>query len=151
MGWAATRTLRAGAWLWKLEAIIRSGVGPRYAALDGGVEYTFYGVLGAADLGVLAEYQYDERGKAGPSSSDNDLFAAMRLTFNDTQSTEFLAGVVQDMDTETRFLSVEASRRLGGRWKLAVEGRLLNGAPPTDPSFVLRKDGYLETRLFFHF
>ena len=44
------------AWLWKLEAIGREGQGDTFAALVGGLEYTFYQVgKSAADVGLLAE------------------------------------------------------------------------------------------------
>lgn len=54
--------LTRGAWLWKLEAITRSGHGDRFAAAVAGFEYTLYQMAGTgADLGLLFEYQYDGR------------------------------------------------------------------------------------------
>lgn len=45
-----------GAWLWKLEAIVRSGHGNPFFASVAGFEYTFFQIFeSTADLGVLAE------------------------------------------------------------------------------------------------
>ena len=46
-----------GAWLWKLETIGRGGQGDYFGAATGGFEYTFYGVNGDHDLGVLLEWR----------------------------------------------------------------------------------------------
>ncbi len=50
-----------GSWLWKLEAIYRSGQPPvDYFAETAGFEYTFSGVFGSGmDVGMMAEYLYD--------------------------------------------------------------------------------------------
>ena len=74
-----------------------------------------------------------KRGKAGPSPADNDVFFGARLAVNDEKSTELLAGMVQDLDRETRFFNVEASRRVGQNWKATVEARFLSAVPPGDP------------------
>ena len=41
--------LTIGPWLWKLEAMTRSGHGDRFVAGVGGVEYTLFQIVGAAD------------------------------------------------------------------------------------------------------
>jgi len=141
-----------GSWLWKLEAIRRSGRADRYLAAVGGFEYTFYGVFGSAiDLGILTEYHYDERDKSRASPFDNDLFAGVRLGFNDTQSTELLAGCVVDLDNGGRFCNLEANRRLAEHWVLGVELRLFSGQEMGDPSFSLRRDDYVQIELSYHF
>jgi hypothetical protein len=63
----------AGNWLWKLEALYRKGQGDRqgltrndYVAATGGFEYTFTGIFGSQmDLGIVAEYLFDDRKDAG--------------------------------------------------------------------------------------
>ncbi len=43
----------SGNWLWKLEAISRSGQGPQFWAAVGGFEWTLFGILGtSADFGL---------------------------------------------------------------------------------------------------
>ncbi len=64
-----------GGWLWKVEAINRYGQGDRFYAFTGGFEYTFVNVKSSGlDLGVLAEYSYDERGKLALTPFDDDIF-----------------------------------------------------------------------------
>jgi hypothetical protein len=135
-----------GAWLLKLETITRAGNGDRFAALVAGFEYTFFGLAGSsADLGILAEYLYDGRDEtAPPTSSDDDIFLAARLTLNDVQSTTVLAGAVVDRDTQATFLTLEAARRLGDTWKAEIEYRGLVNVPATDPmAGGLRRDDHL--------
>ncbi|MCG8608446.1 hypothetical protein MJD09_26095, partial [bacterium] len=73
-----------GGWLLKLEAINRFGQGDRFFATVGGVEYTFGNIKSSGiDWGVLAEYHYDERGKAATTPFDDDIFIGSRLAFND--------------------------------------------------------------------
>lgn len=144
--------LTKGGWLWKLEAIARSGQGETFAALTGGFEYTFYGVFGTGmDVGLLAEYLYDSRGKGGPSSFENDLFLGLRLGLNDEQSTMLLAGAVSDPDTGATSAFVEASRRLGESWKLIVEGRAFFGFPDSDPASAVRNDDYIQVEIAWYF
>ena len=101
-------------WLLKLEAIQREGarnlLGMKedFAAFVVGGEYTFNSIFGsAADLGLLAEWNYDERSERSNSEFQNDLFFAVRIGLNDAQSTEIIAGVLADADHTTRTLSIE--------------------------------------------
>ena len=115
-------------WLWKLEAIHRSDEFDNFAAASGGFEYTFVGIMeSATDLGIIMEYSWDERADPILSQFQNDIMLGARLAFNDAQSTEFLAGLVQDMDyNNLRSFQIEASRRLGEDWKLSLELRLFS-------------------------
>jgi hypothetical protein len=141
-----------GQWLWKLEAIARRQRGEGHTAITGGFEYTRVGALGtAADLGLLAEYLYDDRGERAPTPFQNDLFLGLRLALNDVQSSELLAGVIGDLDLDTRFYNLEASRRIGTHWKLSLELRALSGVAPADPFYGLRRDDYLQIELARYF
>ena len=140
------------AWLWKLEAISRDCSRERYAALTGGFEYSFYGIADSdADLGVIAEYLWDERGDAADTPFADDLFLGARLTLNDVDSSELLAGVIQDLSGAGRAFSVEASRRFGNHWKLNLEARLFDGDARTDPLTRLERDDYLQAELAYYF
>ncbi|MFT7515521.1 MAG: hypothetical protein ACI9QL_004754 [Candidatus Omnitrophota bacterium] len=111
-----------GGWLWKLETIYQDSELDAFLALAGGFEFSFVGVFGsAADVGVIAEVLHDER--QAPTAFEDDLFLGTRLALNDVQSTELLAGVIQDLDEDTRFFNLEASRRLGDRYKLSIQAR----------------------------
>lgn len=166
-----------GNWLWKLEAMTRAGHGDRFAALVAGFEYTFVGILGTAtDVGVLGEYLYDGRdfdippdlpptafnptllaripltvSEAPPTAFENDLFGGIRITLNDAQSTDFLAGAIVDADTQATLVNVEASRRIGDRWKIELEGRAFVNLGPSDVLFSIRDDDHLQIRLARYF
>lgn len=119
----------------KLEVLDRIGQGPRSWSYVAGVERTFVGAFGGrADLGLLAEYLYDSRGGAAPLLAfEHDLFVGARLALNDPAGTQALFGLIRDRRTHERILSLEASRRLGDRWKLALEARVFAGTDPTAP------------------
>lgn len=137
-----------GGWLWKFEGIRRKSRLETYAAAAAGVEYTFYGVAeSVADVGVLVEYLYDDRGDSATTPFQRDVFLGTRLAFNDVQSTELLAGVLYDPRDNSRFALVEGSRRLGSSWKLAVEGRFFSNVPPNSVLSGLENDDYLEISL----
>ncbi len=139
-------------WLWKLEWIRRRGQGPDFTALAAGFEYTFYGVLEtAADVGLVAEYLHDSRDDAFQAPFQDDVFVGLRLTLNDVQSTELLAGVIADRRSGERFYSVEASRRLGESWTVSLEGRWFSGGEPGSLLHALRNDDYLQLEAAWHF
>lgn len=120
-------------WLWKLELLWRDSDAEQYGAMQGGVEYTFYGIQeSVTDLGLLVEYGWDERGEDATAAFQNDIFIGSRITLNDVASTEFLAGFGYDLDYQSESLFVEASRRFGDNWKLSLDGRLFNAGEPED-------------------
>lgn len=131
-----------GGWLLKLEAIVRSGQGKQVQALAGGYEYTFVGVNESQiDIGLITEYLYDSRdddidlaaavaGEALVTSPfQNDLVLGARFTLNDAASSELLASVIVDLDGGGQSYNIEASRRLGDRWKLSLEARGVMNIP----------------------
>ena len=140
-------------WLLKLEAIHRVGHGERFYALGSGFEYSFIGIAEtAADLGLIVEYMYDERGPgAPPTALQNDVFLGLRLALNDVQSTELLAGVSLDLEEGARLFTLEASRRVGDRWRLEVDLRVVSHADPADLLFPLRRDDHLQLRVARYF
>jgi hypothetical protein len=144
-----------GGWLWKLEIISREGQGDRFTALAGGFEYTFVGVFNTAiDVGLLAEYLYDDRDDEiaiATAPFEDDVFMGTRFTFNDAQSTELLAGVIFDTDSDTTLWFLEGSRRLGENWTLDLEVRAFNGITSDDPLFGFQKDDFLQLTLSRHF
>lgn len=148
-----------GGWLWKLEAITRSGQGKRFLALTTGFEYTFSNVRDSGiDVGVLAEYLYDGREKVdfggillSPALFEDDIFVGSRLAFNDVQSTGILGGVIVDRDTRSNALFLEGNRRLGDRWTLDLQLRMFTNTTPKDVLHWYRRDNYLQLGLAYHF
>jgi len=129
-----------GDWAWKIEAISRSGFGDRYAAVTGGFERTLVGVFGGrTDLGLIAEYMWDQRNddEALTILFEQDLALGTRWQINDVADTQALIGLIWDVQTHETILSVEASRRLGDTWTMLVEGRAFAGANAPGPNEAL--------------
>jgi hypothetical protein len=139
-------------WLFKLEALHRTGQGEGFAAAVAGFEYTLVGILGSAlDLGLLTEVHYDERDERALTPYNRDVFAGARLSLNDANSTSILAGVMADLNGNGNFLNVEASRRFGERWRLEAELRLFHDTEPGDLLHFVDRDDYLGLELARHF
>ncbi len=142
----------AGAWTWKLEAVSAAQRQERHLAVTAGFEYTHVGLLGSQmDLGMLAEYLYDERGVTAPTPFANDLMVGLRWVFNDIQSSEILVGMIRDLDGSANSVNIEASRRLGQNWKVSLEYRGNNAVEATDRLYPIRMDDYLQLELFRYF
>lgn len=142
-----------GAWLWKLEAIAREDSQYDYAATTLGFEHTFYGIAASAiDWGVLLEFSRDSRGANAPTPNQKDIAFAHRLTWNDVNSTELLLGVTQDLDDSDSYSAfIEASRRIGARWKVSADAWLLQSDDPQDPSWLLRNDDFVQIGVDYYF
>jgi len=147
-----------GAWLLKFESFWRDGerdaVGLEtdYLALVGGFEYSWYGVFGGdTDLGLLMEFLYDGRDERATVVTEEDVFTALRLAFNDAASTDILFGVMQDLDKPTRTLFLEANRRLSDNITLGIEGTAFLNVDDQDGQFSLRKDSFVQLDLTYHY
>jgi hypothetical protein len=139
-------------WLWKVETIRRDSSSDTYWAAQAGFEYTFYGIQdSSADLGVLIEYGWDERGEEATSAVQNDIFFGARMTLNDEISTEMLAGIGYDLDYDSQSLIFEASHRIGDNWKVSVDGRFFSADDPSDLSYNLRQDDHLQITMERYF
>lgn len=127
-------------WIWKLEAISRSGEGDRFAAYDAGFEFTQYALFGSdIDLGYIVEYMYEDRNELLASPFEHDWLFGGRMTFNDVASTELLMGLIYDPHSEEKAISFESSRRFGDRLKVSLEGRFYadtGGAPTAGQVFL---------------
>ena len=142
-----------GDWLWKLETLYRSGERIEdYWASTGGFEYTLWGVADtSADLGILIEYMWDERGRDASQPFQNDIFSGLRWMANDVDSTELLAGIIFDLDYDSSSLNIEASRRLGQDWKVIFEARAWFDTDLEEPFYSISKDDYAELSLYLYF
>lgn len=139
-------------WLWKLELITRDSRAQRFSAAQAGVEYSFYGIAdSAADLGVLAEWGWDERGASATSIAQNDLYLGLRLALNDEASSELLAGVSYDLDYHSQGLLFEASRRIGSAWTVSLDGRFFSAQDNADPLSQLSRQDHLQFTLERYF
>ena len=118
-----------GDWALKLEAMSRRSFGERFNAATAGFERTFVGALGRADLGLVVEYMYDQRGDdAFDTILERDVALGTRFRLNDVSDSQALLGFIWDTETEEFLVQLEASRRLGDSWALFLESRIFDGA-----------------------
>jgi hypothetical protein len=145
--------LITGGWLWKLETIYRAGQGDDdFFSGAFGFEYTFSGVFGTpADVGMIAEYIRDERDEEATTPLQSDVAVGLRLSFNDTATSEVLIGCMQDTKTSARLITVEASRRLGSNCKVNLEIYVFSNVQPEDALYDLRDDDYVQLELAYYF
>ncbi len=153
-----------GDWALKIEALRRSGEGDTYYAFTSGFEKTLVGVFGTrGDLGVVAEYMYDDRGDTAPTLYEHDLALGARWRMNDLSDSQALLGVIWDVQTDETIYSLEASRQIGDSWKLLLESRVFSGAQTFRPlsdvealqsltdfenkSATLQRDDYIQLEL----
>ncbi len=141
-----------GSWLWKLEAIRRLSDVQDYSAATAGFEYSFFDLFGSGiDLGLVSEYLFDDRDEQATTPFEDDLMFGLRLAINDTQSTEALVGMIEDIDTGARIFSLEGSRRLTDQWKLSVEGSIFQNIDAQDLLGSIRQDDYVQVEIAYYF
>ncbi len=142
-----------GAWLWKLEGVVRSGEGNTFGAVVGGTEYTIFDIgQSDMDLGLLAEYHYDGRDNDAPVTFyDKDIFLGARLAFNDVDDTSLIAGIIVDVNNRETVAYLEAQRRIGERWKLEAEMRLLTNVSQAYPLAGIARDSFVTLRAAWYF
>lgn len=139
-------------WLLKLEAVHRAERDATSRAATAGFEYTMPGVLGGpTDLGLLAEYLYDSRGRTALTPYQDDVMLGVRWTANDAQSTQLLATIILDRRTTERAYSLEASRRLGGNVTASLVARAFHASAPAEFLYSVRRDGYAQLKLTYYF
>ena len=145
--------LVTGNWLWKLEALYQDNDINSYFAATGGFEYTFFGIgESMMDLGVIAEYAYDDRDDEANTPFDNDLFGGLRLAVNDAAGTGLLLGLSYDLDGKGNVLQFEASRRLGESFTISLEGWAFFNTEPEDYFlYDIRDDDFLRLQIFYYF
>jgi len=138
--------------LWKLEAIRNENDLEDFTAIQAGFEHTLYGVMDSdADLGLLMEYGWDERGENATSAFQNDLFFGSRIAFNDIDSSEILMGLGYDMDFNSISFLLEGSKRIGDNIKVSIDVRLFSADDPRDRFYLIRNDDHLQLTLQYYY
>ena len=131
-----------GDWLWKLEAISRSGQGDRFGQYTFGFEKTFVGVFGGrSDLGVITEYLYDDRKAQSLAIGDNDVAFGFRYSLNNASGTTALLVSLWDVETHEYLTTLEANSRFGSNWKVTVEASVFSNGKTVQEDF----GGFLQT------
>lgn len=118
-----------------------------WAASIGG-EHSFYGVFGSpGDVTMAIEYAWDERGKQAWQANQNDIYAGIRWSLQNTADTQFEIGYQQDLAFDT------------SAWRLGFEHRVMDGlvakaeavvwqdTDPQDLVYGLSRDSHLRVTL----
>ena len=138
--------------LWKFESLYRSGQSKSFVAATGGIEYSFIGILDSrADLGLVVEYMYDERGEVANHFQQDDVGVGLRFVLNDTQSSEILVGLIQDINNQEKVWSLESSRRFGENWKLKLEGYVFRDVSNQSVLTGIKNDDYISLEILRYF
>lgn len=122
--------------------IQRDLVPPNHSAFVGGLEYTFFGVMGPMDLGFVVEYLYDSEQDLQVLAFrpfQNDLFLAIRLLRNNFGDAQLLGGVIHDLKTQSQIWRLEYEERYFDRVKLQLSLDRIN-ASSDDPLSVFNND-----------
>lgn len=108
--------------LWKLEAIHLDSATESYRASVLGVEYAHIGAFDTdIGLGYIAEYHFDDRRDEYLSGFQNDIFVGIRLTHNNSASTEWLGGVMHDLDNKREVARLQFETRFNSYWNFSVD------------------------------
>jgi len=75
------------------------------------------------DIRIISEYLWDERGIEGPDGFQNDVLTAVNFNFNDTAASEFIVGLMKDLDGGASILTMEASTRINNSYRFQLESR----------------------------
>ena len=82
---------------------------------------------------------------------NNELFLGQRITFNDKQSTNIIAGFVMDTLLDTRIYTLQFNRRLNSGWKMQLEAKIFNNVDVDDSLYSNKKDRYIQASLNNYF
>lgn len=138
-----------GPTLYKFEGFTRNEYGERYYAATGGIEYTLFQVLDTdGDLGIVAEYIYDSRGRNGATTPfANDVFGGLRWALNNEASSTVLAGAIVDVESGGMSIGLEAETRFREDYFISFEARLFSSIASDDLLDSTSDDGFLQLRV----
>ena len=137
-----------GKWLYKLEALYRTGQGEDFIASVAGLEYTF---SNRKDLTLFTEWAYDTRRKKATTPYQNDIVAGFHLRMNDPSNTNFSSGIIHDLDHSSNALKMEGSRRIGSNLKMAIESWIFFNLNDKDMLYGFRDDDFIRLKLSYYF
>ena len=81
-----------------------------------------------------------------------ELMVGARLALNDAEGTDFLMGVIQDLDSRGTVLTVESSRRLSDHWRIYFDAFLVLDSSAEDMVVhAFRRDDSIQLELAYYF
>lgn len=138
----------------KGEALYRFNQGSPFFATVFGGEYTIKNGLGMdVDLGLIAEFNFDDRKKSRNPATifDKDAFGGIRLTFNDSSDTRVLFGALVDVEDASTYIYFEASRRVFDNWRIEFEARYFAAGHNQDALRAIDSDSFAQLRVLRYF
>ena len=150
-GWDMQATIDA--WLLKAEivSLYEQDYG-RGSLFAGGIEYSFFAIAGGnSDIGIIAEYQFDDRPSNRATIAQNDLALGVRWALNDIDGSELLFIVNKDLDHDNAFITLEANRRINDDWKLEIQAVAFEGIEEGTPEYDFREDDHLQVEIRRYF
>lgn len=85
------------------------------------------------------------------SPFENDIFIGTRFTMNDVDSTDFLAGIIYDLESSTAIGSFEGSTRFGESLRVSVNLYILTTVPEDSSFYYSRRDDQIEVKAQWYF
>jgi hypothetical protein len=137
-----------GNWLYKLEALYRSGQDEDFVASVAGMEYT---LPSKKDINLFAEWAFDSRKEKSTSLYQNDIILGSRLNLNDPQGSVFTIGAIHDLNNSSNALKVEGSRRFGSNWRASIESWVFFNVSENDIIYGLRDDDLFRIKMSYYF
>ena len=102
--------------IYKVEASYTTKV-KNYYEVGAGIEHTLYQVFDKKDLGILLEYYKSDKKTL---AYQDDIFAGVRVTFNDKDDSDIVAGVIEDKESSKSSVSFEYNTRVNDKFKVQV-------------------------------
>ncbi len=113
-------------------------------AISVGAEHSFFGVFGSpGDITVAVEYAWDERDKQAWQNNQNDLYAGLRWSLQNTADTQFEIGYQQDLSFDTSAWRLGFEHRVMDGLVAKAEAVLWQDADPQDLVYGLSRDSHL--------
>ena len=132
--------------------VMRRNLVPKnHSAFVGGFEYTFYGIIGQSDIGLIGEYLYDSEQRLDAVAFrpfQNDAFGGIRWARNNAGDGELLIGGIIDTKNQTQVWRLEYSERYFDRLKLSAIYDHID-ADPRDPIAIFDNDNRLAFKLSY--
>ena len=135
--------------LYKFEGLTGTQSGKDFDALVLGTEKTVYTIFETQwDMGVLFEYQYDDRAQA---QINQMIVSGVRLTANDEFDTSIVLLYTSDKDLNQSLIGLEASRRLRSGMTLDFNYLLYQSDGQDLPFYSLIDDSEFSLKLGYYF
>jgi len=141
-----------GDWLLKTEMLTRDPeLDDRFFSTVTGFEYTFGNITSSGlDIGVLAEWLYDEREEDTQGVFYDHTFIGSRFAFNDVDATEIVAGgFINNRNSKVSSFRVEASRRINDNLKWEAETNIIVEPKETSALYQFKDDDYLQLKVSY--